>query len=183
MKKTLWMLASLLLVAGCATRMPRSLRQIPVSHLTVAAARAHLAPPGLRVRWGGVITRVSNTPKATWIQVMSRPLAHDGRPRRVRFSGGRFLARVPGFLDPDVYAVGRKITVTGVFSGYEKDPIGAYLYTFPVVHTFSVYLWRPRPVTDYYYSNPWPWGWGIGVGPDFGWGWHDDDDDGPGFGP
>jgi outer membrane lipoprotein len=91
---------------------------------------------------------------------------------------------VPGFLDPDIYAVGRKITVVGVFSGYEKDPIGSYLYDFPVVRTLAVHLWRPRPhyYSRFYYANPWPWGWGIGVGPDFDWGWPGDDD-GPGFGP
>ena len=183
--KTLWVLAGILLLAGCATPIPRALRAPHISSVSVAAARAHIAPLGARVRWGGVISKVMNSPHATWIQVISRPLRHDGRPRRARFSGGRFLARVPGFLDPDIYAVGRKITVVGVFSGYEKNPIGSYLYDFPVVHTLAVHLWRPRPhyyYPRYYYANPWPWGWGIGVGPDFDWGWHEDDD-GPGFWP
>ncbi|MHB8254290.1 MAG: Slp family lipoprotein [Acidiferrobacter sp.] len=179
--KTLWVLASLLLLAGCASRIPLELRQPHISQATVAGARAHLVPIGLRVRWGGIIAKVSNTPKATWIQIVSKPLRHDGRPRRRPRSDWRFLARVPGFLDPALYAVGRKITVVGVFSGYEKDPIGSYLYDFPVVHTLSSYLWRPRPVTPYYYSNPWPWGWGFGPG--FGWGWRQDDDDGPYFAP
>ncbi len=180
--RTFWILGGLLLLAGCATPAPEALRQPGISRVTVAAARAHLAPTGSRVRWGGVIVKVINAPHATWVQIISKPLRHDGRPRRVRFSAGRFLARVPGFLDPALYAPGRKITVVGIFSGYEKDPIGTYLYDFPVVRTLSVYLWRPRPIRRYYYANPWPWGWGVGFGPDFGWGWHDDDD-GPGFGP
>ncbi len=182
--KSWWVFAGMLLLAGCAAPIPRSLRAAHIAPVSVEAARAHTAPLGVRVRWGGVISRVINGPHATWIQVLSRPLRHDGRPRRTRFSEGRFLARVPGFLDPDIYAAGRKITVVGVFSGYEKNPIGRYLYDFPVVRTFSVYLWRPRPryyYPRYYYVNPWPWGWGVGFGPDFGWGWHDDD--GPGFGP
>ena len=182
--KRLWVLISLLVLTGCASRIPQELRQPHISHATVAAARAHLAPLGVRVRWGGVIAKITNTPRATWIQVINRPLRHDGRPRQRPDSDGRFLARVPGFLDPDVYAVGRKITVVGVFSGFEKDPIGSYLYNFPVVRTLSTYLWRPRPVTPYYYN---PWGWGMGFGPrmgwGMGWGWYQDNDDGPYFGP
>lgn len=180
--KRLALFVGLLLLTACARPTPQELRRPHISSATVTAARAHLVAPGVRVRWGGVIAKVSNTPHATWVQVIDRPLRHNGRPRRRLTNSGRFLARVPGFLDPALYAPGRKITVVGVFSGFEKDPIGAYLYNFPVVHTLSIYLWRQRPATPYYYySSPWPWGWG-GFGP--GWGWNsDDDDDGPGFGP
>jgi len=181
MKKPLALTASLLLLAGCAGSLPPTLRDARVSQVTVAAAHAHQAPAGVHVRWGGVISKINNTPKATWVQIISKPLRHSGRPRRVRFSEGRFLARVPGFLDPDVYAVGRKITVVGVFSGYEKDPIGSYLYDFPVVRTHAIYLWPPRPRRRYYYGSP--WALGIGLGPAFGWGWRRDYDDGPGFWP
>lgn len=181
--KRLWLVVSLLLLGGCARQIPQELRQPHISHATVMGARAHVVPIGLRVRWGGVIVKVSNTPKATWVQIIAKPLRHDGRPRRTSESGGRFWARVPGFLDPDVYAPGRKMTVVGIFSGYQKDPIGNYLYNFPVVRTLSTYLWRPRPVRRYGYGSAWPWGWGVGFGPEFGWGWGGDDDDGPGFGP
>ncbi|WP_298135459.1 Slp family lipoprotein [Acidiferrobacter sp.] len=171
--RSFWVFAGILLLAGCAT-VPRSLRVAHITPVSVAAARAHSVPLGVRVRWGGIISKVTNSPHATWVQVISRSLRHDGRPRRTRFSGGRFLARVPGFLDPDIYAVGRKITVVGVFSGYEKKPIGNYLYDFPVVRTLAVHLWRIRPhyYTRFYYAYPWPWGWGMGFGPGFGWwGW------------
>ncbi len=181
--KAFAVLGSLLLLAGCATPVPRSLRAPNIAPVSVAAARAHTAPLGVRVRWGGVISRVINSPHTTWMQVVSRPLRHDGRPRRVRFSGGRFMARIPGFLDPAVYAVGRKVTVLGTFSGYQKDPIGRYLYDFPVVQTTAVHLWRPRPrYSRYYYASPWPWGWGVDFGPDFDGGWHEEDE-GPGYWP
>ncbi len=179
--KRLAVLVSVLSLAGCATRIPQELRQPNISRATVSAARAHAVPSGTRVRWGGTIAKVSNTPRATWIQVISHPLRHDGRPRRGH-GGGRFLARVPGFLDPAVYAVGRKFTVVGTFSGFERDPIGNYLYNFPVVRTIATHLWRPRP-RPYYGYSAWPWGWGWGwggFGPDPDWGWHEDDD---GFGP
>lgn len=174
--KALWIVTGMFLLAGCATPLPRSLRAPHITPVSVAAARAHIAPMGVRVRWGGVISKVTNDPHATWVQVISRPLRHDGRPRRARFSDGRFLARVPGFLDPDIYAVGRKITVVGVFSGYKKSLIGSYRYNFPMVRTFAVHLWRIRPhyYTQYYYADPWyypypwPWGWGVGLGPGFG---------------
>ncbi|HUW99020.1 MAG TPA: Slp/YeaY family lipoprotein [Acidiferrobacter sp.] len=177
-----WLFMGLLLLAGCASPMPQELRQPHISHATVAAARAHQVSLGLRVRWGGIITQVTNRPASTWIQIISKPLRASGRPRRDASGGGRFLARVPGFLDPGIYTPGRKITVVGVFAGFEQYPIGNYLYDFPIVRTVATYLWHPRPITPYYYGGPWPWGfgWVVPFGPGIGPGWHPDND-GPHF--
>lgn len=176
--KILLLIMSLLL-AGCATRIPQELQAPNLSRATVAAARQHLVPSGIHVRWGGVIASVTNRPHSTWIQLISRPLRHNGRPRRGIRSDGRFLAKVPGFLDPDVYRIGRKMTVIGIFTGLQVETIGRFPYKMPVVNVLSSYLWRPRPVMNYYYSDPWPvWGWGFGPYPGWGWGWHDDDDGG-----
>ncbi|MHB1566580.1 MAG: Slp family lipoprotein [Acidiferrobacter sp.] len=172
--KTLLIIASFLLLAGCATRIPQELREPGLSRATVATARTHLVSPGVHVRWGGVIAAITNQPHMTILQIISYPLRHDGRPRRTAHSGGRFLAQVPGFLDPDVYAIGRLVTVTGVFSGFQRQAIGHFPYDFPIVRVHATFLWRPRPIPTYdpyYYGYPWPvWG-GVGpFGPGFGWG-------------
>lgn len=179
--KTLLIIASFFLLAGCATRIPQELREPGLSRATVATARAHLIVPGVRVRWGGVIAAITNQPHMTVLQIVSYPLRHDGRPRPTRHSGGRFIAQVPGFLDPDIYAVGRQVTVTGVFTGFQRQAIGHFPYNFPVVRVRTTFLWRPRPARAYYYpyyGYAWPaWGWGgafgpgPGWGPGWGWGW------------
>ncbi|MDA8360468.1 MAG: Slp/YeaY family lipoprotein [Gammaproteobacteria bacterium] len=164
----------ILMLAGCAAPVPPALRAPGVTRTSVVAARAHIVPPGVMVRWGGVIGHVTNGARATWLQIISLPLREDGRPRRSLHSGGRFLARINGFLDPDVYAVGREVTVVGTFSGFKRETIGHFPYDFPVVHVRSQFLWRPRPVIRYEYAAPWPaWGWTgpMWVGPGWGMGW------------
>ncbi len=172
-----WIMVSIfLLLAGCAAPVPPALRSPGITRTTVEAARSHVVPPGVKVRWGGVISHVTNAPHATWLQIISLPLREDGRPHRSLRSDGRFLARIPGFLDPDLYAVGREVTVVGTFTGFKRAPIGKYAYDFPVVTATARYLWAPRPEVRYEYVEPWPaWGWmgpvWMGPGWRMGWGW------------
>ena len=185
MMRRVIIVVGLFLLAGCAASIPPPLRSPGVTRTTVEAARSHIVPIGVKVRWGGVISRVTNAAHTTWLQIISLPLQEDGRPQRGAHSGGRFLARIPGFLDPDVYAVGRELTVVGTFTGFRHEAIGKYQYDFPVVAASSQFLWPVRPRIRYIYNyGPWPaWGWpgpvwvapGWSVGWSWGWGWPDDD--------
>ena len=144
-----------LLLIGCASQVPRAVSEPPPSKLSVAEARANQGPLGTPVRWGGIIAKVENHPNETWIEIVERPLDSNGRPRQVDQSGGRFLARFDGFLDPTIYTPGRAITVAGTLQENITRPIGNYPYTFPVVKVTSFYLWPPEQV----YRDPWydPW--------------------------
>lgn len=146
-----------LLLAGCASQIPRAVSEPAPSKLSVAQARASQGPIDRQVRWGGTIAKVENHKTETWIEVVERPLDNNGRPRQLDQSGGRFLARVDGFLDPVIYTLGRRITVAGLLQENITRPIGDYTYTFPVVKVTSFYLWPqlPQPV----YRDPWydPW--------------------------
>ena len=69
------------LLAGCASPVPKVIREPLPGEIGVAQARADLeANVGKRVRWGGSIVKVENRPKETLIEVVSRPLGDRGRP-------------------------------------------------------------------------------------------------------
>jgi outer membrane lipoprotein len=115
---------------------------------------------GQRVRWGGVIVSVQNQPKDSVVEVVARELDDDGKPQSDE-EGGRFLAEVPGFLDPEVYAPGRLFTVTGMLDRPVTRNIGDYPYHYPVVKADKQHLWKRetvRPTRGYYYDPFWdPW--------------------------
>jgi len=156
MRKFLAGLFSLLL-AGCASQVPRTVSEPAPSKLSVAQARADQGPLGAPVRWGGTIAKVENHKTETWMEIVERPLDNNGRPRQLDQSGGRFLARINGFLDPAIYTPGRPITAAGLLQENITRPIGDYTYTFPVVKVTSFYLWPP--LSERVYDDPWydPW--------------------------
>ena len=171
MKQLSVMLGLALVLTGCAATIPRSIREPAPGNITVAEARvAGVQLIGNRIRWGGTIAGVENRATDTWIEIVERPLDGDGRPQQTDRTGGRFLAQVPGFLDPSIYANGRDITVSGILLAPQSRKIGEYPYTFPVVKAQQVHLWpRPEPVRRYYYSpfwpDPWyPWGYPFPYG-------------------
>jgi len=104
---------------------------------------------------------VTNREGTTRIEVVGRRLASGGRPRDGDATSGRFLAEVPGFLDPAVYASGRQVTVTGPLAAPETHDIGDFAYRFPVVEVRAHHLWpEPEKVERRSYPPPWyydPW--------------------------
>jgi outer membrane lipoprotein len=155
MKTTLWLIGSVLLLAGCATTVPLSIRTAPPGSPTLAVVRDNPDQyVGGKVRWGGIIAGVENRAKETWLEIVGRPLTNSGRPAPQGRSGGRFLARVGTFLDPAVYAQGKSVTVVGTLQQSVQRPIGQYPYRFPVVRTEMVYLWPPLPEPRPYIYDP-----------------------------
>lgn len=152
----------MLLVAGCATSVPEAIRQAPPTQVSVADVQRE-APRflGQTVRWGGTILAVRNRERVTEVEVLARPIAGDGRPLAQAAGAGRFLAEVPGFLDPAEYPEGRLLTLTGRVARTETRPVGDYPYAYPVIAAQSRYLWPeppPRREVPYYgYPYPYPW--------------------------
>jgi len=152
-----------MVLAGCASDIPRAIREAPAEGVGIAQVLAE--PESLRgshMRWGGAIATVENRKDETWVEIVERPLGSEGLPRRTDQSGGRFLARVPGFLDPSVYARQRLITVAGRFESVVTRNIGEHPYRYPVVRVDSHYLWMQEPSNihhHYYYAPYWyePW--------------------------
>jgi outer membrane lipoprotein len=115
---------------------------------------------GYTVIWGGVIIETLNEPNHTTITILQTPLGTDQIPQDPEHSQGRFIARVDGFVDREIYYKGRKVTVAGQISGQETLPIGETQYTYPVVRVQELYLWRSY--VPYYspHYRPYYWGWG-----------------------
>lgn len=148
------------LVAGCASQVPREIREAPAGSPSEAAVRVEPDKyVGTRVRWGGKILKVENRPNESWIEIVSYPLESSGRPDEERASGGRFLARNTGFLDPAVLATGQAITVTGTLESGVSRLIGEFSYKFPVVKIEAYYLWPVLPPPSYpppfWWYDPW----------------------------
>lgn len=167
-----------LALGGCASQIPQAIRTEPAQPTTVAQVQqAPAALAGRQVRWGGRIVATINLPDSTEIEVLSRALNTDGRPRTGAPGQGRFIARATGFLDPAEYAEDRELTVTGPILGVETRKVGEYPYAYPVVAAQTRYLW-PKSLPPPVYPGPWPgWPYGPGFGPWWGPGW------GPGWGP
>ncbi|WP_018954965.1 Slp family lipoprotein [Thioalkalivibrio sulfidiphilus] len=159
--RSLLLMSAALWLGACASTVPEPIRQAPAAAPLPDEVRADPARfQGSQVRWGGVIAGVTNRSNDTLVEVVSRPLTSSGRPRETDVTQGRFLARVPGFLDPAVYASGREITVAGRVAGLESRRVGDFDYPYVLVDVETHYLWAVRePVRDPYYSPWWydPW--------------------------
>src|SRR5262245_51778331 len=116
---------------------------------------------------GGDILATRPMPGATEVELLAKPLDGDGRPRHGDDSEGRVIVRASQFLDPAVYAEGRRLTVIGTVSGQEERKIGELPYRYPVVTAADLHLWPrevavapyPTPWPYYYYPWPYPYGW------------------------
>ncbi|MBM4034597.1 MAG: hypothetical protein FJ291_22875 [Planctomycetes bacterium] len=129
---------------------------------------------GAVVIWGGVILSTANRKEGTEVVVLETPLDSAGRPLSVRYSRGRFIARTPAFLDPEVFRRDRRVTFGGEVTGSETRPLGDTQYVYPVIKLLDHYVWsEPAPAYyygPYHYYDPyyWPyyydpfrpgWGW------------------------
>ena len=124
---------------------------------------------GERLRWGGEIVQTTPATDETCIEIVSMPLDRRAEPRRVDQTYGRFVACAPGFYDPAIYAVERKVTVVGTVDGFVDGEVGDRGYRFPRVRAETVYLWPVLPPVPPVVYDPWPYyGWG---GPFWGFGW------------
>ena len=146
-----------LLLSACASQVPQGIREAPADNTSPEQVRAqdteHL---GQRLRWGGTIIETGNREDATWLTVLARPLYKNGKPQFSDDSAGRFIAIVPEFLEPQVYAPDRQVTITGTLLRSEAGEVGEYLYTYPVIQAEVWYLWPE--VTEMPWGYPYP-GW------------------------
>ncbi|WP_243049287.1 Slp/YeaY family lipoprotein [Dyella sp. RRB7] len=171
MYKPLILATAVTALAACAT-VPQPLQGTYTDVTSVAAQQGTTS--GVQVRWGGQIIKTEPGPQETCFYVLQRPLDDEARPKAANTNSetqGRFVACRAGFYDPEVFARGRDITVTGVLQGTVSEKVGDYNYAYPRVEANVVYLWPKRVVVNYgpgYYDPFWGPYWGPYWGP---WGW------------
>ena len=149
---------ALLALAGCATTPP-----VPVE-----AARADLPPyrvagmdrvPAESVVWGGSIVEVVNRADVTEIEILAYPLDRRFRPVIRARTEGRFILKLPGYVEALDYPHGRFVTVRGRLTGLRESKIEDADYVHPLVDVEDVHLW-PR---NFPYEEP-RVSFGIGIG-------------------
>ncbi len=99
------------------------------------------AHAGKIVLLGGSIIKTENVADKTNIFVLQRPLEFRNEPSSKDISKGRFIVTVPGFLDPEIYRPGRKITIAGAVMGKEVHPLDEIDYIYPIITKKELYLW------------------------------------------
>ncbi len=159
-KKIVFVTGFLMLLSACAP---------VISQTTMGTVDKSIAFPALQqnpdaykgsvVLLGGQIITTTVKANETWIEVLEKPPDYEQRPSDADQSFGRFLVRFQGFLDPAIYASGRKLTVAGQVEGKVIRPIKEVNYTYPVLAAREHYLWKPEDA----YSAP-RFGIGVGVG-------------------
>ena len=153
----------LALAPGCMHPISKELRERATENLTFPmVCQNPAAHKGAIVVWGGSIIQTINRKDGTEILVLEAPLDSEGEPIDARSTRGRFIARTPEFLDPEVYKRGLRITLGGEVAGSESRPLGQIRYVYPAVAIQELYLWPEMPVVRYRTH-----GW---YGPGFGWG-------------
>jgi outer membrane lipoprotein len=151
----------LLALASCAS-IPKPLQGSFAPIDPVAAAQRDAT--GETVRWGGTLAVIEPLPGQTCFQIVGRPLGDSTQPTVGDRAAGRFIACRQGFYEPQIFAQGRSVTVTGRIVGYENRKVGEYDYRQPKVAADVIYLWPERREVDVYYAppfaspfEPWPW--------------------------
>lgn len=149
---------ALLALAGCASKVPESIRVAPVSQPSIEQAQqSPQRYAGAAVRWGGELVEVRNSSKSTELEILGRKLDNDGEPRPSSKAQGRFLARAGEFIDPADYQNGQLVTVAGTLNGMVEGKVGEYDYQYPVVDVVQTYRWPDPLQTPVYPAYPWPY--------------------------
>lgn len=152
-------LAGLPLVLSACVTAPAPIATEPPAVIEISEVQDDVsAYSGQQIRWGGTVVGVVNNAESSDVLIVSRPLSRIHRPRASDQSSGRFIARIPEFVEPETYTEGRELTVTGTIAGTETLPIGQTEYVYPVVTVEGKHLWSKRPTGNgtypYYHGYP-----------------------------
>ena len=95
---------------------------------------------GKRVLFGGVIVVTRNLEDGTELEIVQKNLESYGNLEAGDYSGGRFLFFSNGYLEPEIYASGRKLVGVGKVTGQKLGKVGDYPYNFPVIEIEELHL-------------------------------------------
>ena len=108
---------------------------------------------GRTVILGGYILETRNLESESIIKVLQVPMRIGEEPDLKDRSEGRFLVYHQGFLDPEVYAKDRAITVAGEVIGRGTEEMGDSTIQYLKLKSRELYLWPDYP------THPRPFYW------------------------
>jgi len=145
---------ALLTLSACASQVPVLIKLPPNPDPEFLQVKDNIDSfQNQYVRWGGKIISVKNKEDSTWIEILASPLNHYGRPGSNADYEGRFIARINGFLDPELYSKDRYFTVFGTIDTEFIKRIDEHPYSYPLVSVNEHYLWPEYHTArnQYYY--------------------------------
>lgn len=152
--------ASLMALAACA---PAPIYK-PSTNTVVTTPDAVAHEPehyvNADVIWGGRVVEVRNLPDRSEIEIVGYPLDSSQRPKAEGGGWGRFIAVMPGFVEPFNYPTGALITLAGRVTGTRAGEVGQAGYMFPLVGVAQSHVWT----ADEMHSGHPNIGFGLGVG-------------------
>jgi len=159
--RTLFLLTAIALyVAGCAPVISNQSLQLVDRGISFAEFRQD--PDrymGRSLLLAGGIAGVRNTNEGGELELVQFPTDEDGKITDTAKSGGRFIAKGTGFLDPTVYRTGLLVTLVGEVLGKKDLLLGEVDYTYPVLLIREIHLWKPEEL-----PMPPTFHFGIGIG-------------------
>lgn len=117
---------------------------------------------GNAVIWGGRIVQVANFTDHSEVELLAYPLDSSQRPKANDSGGGRFIAVMPGYVEPLDYPPGALMTVSGKLNGSRAGKVGEADYVFPLVGVAQSHVWTPAEMQKG--RNNIQFGVGLGVG-------------------
>ena len=133
-------LATLASLTACTT--PPIQSEIPARvDLTPYQVAEDKAFPAEDVLWGGMVVDVRNSADFSEMEVLAYPLDRSQRPRLQAPTQGRFIARMPGYVERYDYPQGRFVTLRGKVVARREGMIDERLYVYPIVEAGQVHLW------------------------------------------
>lgn len=152
--------ALLLALAACA---PAPIYKVAPGMLDATPMQVAQTPERFargQVIWGGRVVNVSNLPDHSEIEVLAYPLDSSQRPKLGAAANGRFIAIVPGYVEPMNYPAGTPITVNGQLGGSRAGKVGEADYVFPLVNVTQSHAWTAEEMRSGHPNI----GFGLGVG-------------------
>ena len=149
-----------LLAASAATAVnPRDWADSTLTPRQVAVAPEDAG--NARVIWGGRIIDVENKSDHTEVEVLAYPLDKNQLPLQNDVGSGRFIALLPGYVEPLDYPVDGWVTMQGSIRGVRSARVGQAPYVFPLLDVRAAHVWTPK---DMQRRSNVHFGVGVGIG-------------------
>ena len=149
---------ALITLVGCASQIPELIKLSPDPDPEYLQVKGNYDTfLGQYVRWGGKIISVENRKDSTWIEILASPLNSFGLPGSNSDYEGRFIARIDGFLDPELYGKDRYLTIFGSIDSELVQKIDEHPYSYPLVRVEEYYLWSEYRTAPDQYQHYYPY--------------------------
>lgn len=163
MRRYLLPVLGLILLAGCAAGVlpEEALQEVDPSADFEQVKSDPERYKGTTLLLGGRIVGNEADAKGSTLEVLRYGLDRWGYPTDVDETGGRFLARIDRFLDPEVYAKDRFIVLTGTLEGVRVKELNGVPYRYPVFAIRAGKVFQRSTALPYGYPYPYyrPYGY------------------------